>query len=211
MDELGVNIIPAGSPQAKGRVERLWGTLQSRLPVEFKTHKITNMKDANAFLDKFIEKFNKKFAREPEDSKSAFRDLDENINLNHILCVKEERTIIEGSAFSYKGQYFQLTHNDKKASVMPKARLTVLSSSKIGIKAMYSDIVYDTKTLDERPKKSVVNQTKERIEKSKEAIPTKNHPWRQPLQKRPIYSYEETDSEILEILDELFNSTRAWA
>lgn len=67
MDELGVNIIPAGSPQAKGRVERLWGTLQSRLPVEFKTHKITNMKDANAFLDKFIEKFNKKFAREPED------------------------------------------------------------------------------------------------------------------------------------------------
>jgi len=50
MDELGINIINAGSPQAKGRIERLWGTLQSRLPVEFKIHGITTMEAANAFF-----------------------------------------------------------------------------------------------------------------------------------------------------------------
>lgn len=210
MDELGVNIIPAGSPQAKGRIERLWGTLQSRLPVEFKTHEITNMEDANAFLVEFIKKFNKKFGVVPEDSKSAFRSLDENMNLDHILCIKENRTIIEGSAFSYKGQYYQLVKDGKKASAMPKAKLTVLTSSKIGVKAMYSNIVYDTKTLDERPKKAVVNLPK-KVKQSKKAIPAENHPWRQPINKRPTLSYEETDSEILKILDELFNSTRAWA
>lgn len=211
MDELGINITKAYSPQAKGRIERLWGTLQSRLPVEFKIRDISTMEAANAFLAEFIEKFNKKFAVIPEDSKPAFRNLDESINLDHILCIKDERTIIEGSAFSYNGQYYQLTHNGKKASAMPKAKLTVLTSSKIGVKAMYSNIVYDTKTLDERPKKSVVNQPQKKIRQSKEAIPTRDHPWRQPLKRRPIYSYEETDSEILEILDELFNSTRAWA
>ena len=210
MDELGVNIIPAYSPQAKGRIERLWGTLQSRLPVEFKIRDISSMEAANEFLADFIEKFNKKFGVEPEDPKYAFRDFDESINLDHILCIKEERTIIEGSAFSYNGQYYQLTHNDKKASAMPKAKLTVLISSKMGVKAMYSNIVYDTKILDERPKKSALNQTIKTKERKK-AIPTRDHPWRQPTNKKPILSYEETDSEILEILDELFNSTRAWA
>ncbi len=61
MEELGINIIKAYSPpQAKGRIERLWGTLQSRLPVEFKIHGITTMEAANAFLAEFIVKFNKK-------------------------------------------------------------------------------------------------------------------------------------------------------
>lgn len=71
-------------------------------------------------------------------------------------------------------------------------------------------IVYDTKILDERPKKSVVNQSKKKIRQSKEAILTRDYPWRQPLKRRPIYSYEEIDSAILEILDELFNSRRVW-
>lgn len=50
MDELGINLIKAYSPQAKGRIERLWGTLQSRLPVEFKIHGITTIEQANLFI-----------------------------------------------------------------------------------------------------------------------------------------------------------------
>ncbi|HSH35514.1 MAG TPA: hypothetical protein VK998_04585, partial [Schnuerera sp.] len=67
------------------------------------------------------------------------------------------------------------------------------------------------KTLDERPKKMVANQPKRSEKQNKKAIPSKDHPWRQPANKRPILSYEETDTEILEILNGLFNSTRAWA
>src|SRR5690554_2174593 len=116
IDELGITMIKAYSPQAKGRIERLWGTLQSRLVVEFKIRNITTMEDANAFLAEFIDKYNEKFGVEPENSKSAFRDLDPNINLDYILCIKEERMIINDSGFSYGGQYYQLTKNGKKAS-----------------------------------------------------------------------------------------------
>src|SRR5690625_172814 len=143
MDELGINIIKAYSPQAKGRIERLWGTLQSRLPVEFKIHSIATMEQANAFLAEFIVKYNRRFVVVPEDSKSAFRTLDSSINLDHILYIKEERTIIEDSAFSYGGQYYQLIQKGKKIASMPKAKLTVLTSSRIGIKATYSGVVYD--------------------------------------------------------------------
>lgn len=216
MEELGVNIIKAYSPQAKGRIERLWGTLQSRLPVEFKIHGITTIEQANAFLAEFIIKYNKKFGVEPEDDNPAFRCLDSDINLDYILCIKEERTIIEGSAFSYGGEYYQLMKNDKKANALPKAKLNVLTSSKIGVKAMYSDVVYDTRKLDERPKKAISIQPKSNKEKSNKTKPSKNHPWRQQLDKRPIPSYREDilyeqDTEIDEILKGLFNSTRAWA
>ncbi|MBU2704343.1 hypothetical protein Ga0466249_005512, partial [Sporomusaceae bacterium BoRhaA] len=54
MGELGITLIPARSPQAKGRVERLWQTLQSRLPVEFKLAHISTVDQANAFLAKYI-------------------------------------------------------------------------------------------------------------------------------------------------------------
>ena len=214
MEELGINIIKAGSPQAKGRIERLWGTLQSRLPVEFKIRDITTMEAANAFLAEFMEAYNKKFSVLPENPKSAFRDLDLNINLDYILCIKEERKIIEGSAFSYNGQYYQLTKNGEKAASIPKAKLTVLTSSKIGVKAVYADIVYNTKMLDERPKKTV-STLSERRQKNKPR-PSKNHPWRQSVDKKPTPLYEEvllrkeTDAEIQEILNGLFNSTRAW-
>ena len=212
MQELGINIIKAYSAQAKGRVERLWGTLQSRLPVEFKIHGITSMEAANAFLAQFIKSFNKKFAVEPENPESAFRELDPSIDLDHILCIKRTRTIIEGSAFSYGGQYYQLIKNGKKAAAMPKAKLTVLDSPKIGVKAIYADVVYDTKVLDERPKKAVTNPPKERKNQNdKVRKPSKNHPWRQSASKKPILSYEETDSQIIEMLNDLFDSTRAWA
>lgn len=213
MEELGINIIKAYSPQAKGRIERLWGTLQSRLPVEFKIHGITTIEQANAFLAEFIVKYNNKFGVEPEDINPAFRCLDSVINIDHILCIKQERTIIEGSAFSYSGKYYQLIKNDKKASALPKAKLTVLTSSKIGVKAMYSNVVYDTKQLDERPKKAI--QIKARKEQDNKSKPSKDHPWRQ-LDKKPTPSYREDilyeqDTEIDEIIKGLFNSTRAWA
>lgn len=213
MDELGINIIKAYSPQAKGRVERLWGTLQSRLPVEFKINGVTTMEAANAFLAGFIVKYNEKFGVEPEDSTLAFRALDSSIDLDNILCIKEERRIIEGSAFSYKGQYYQLTQNGKKAAALPKAKLTVLTSSRIGVRALYSDIVYDTMKLAKRPKKSI--QIKAEKNKDIKYQPTQAHPWRQ-FDKKPTPSYREDilheqDTEIAEILKSLFNSTRAWA
>ncbi|HBR30254.1 MAG TPA: integrase, partial [Firmicutes bacterium] len=104
MEELGINVIFAKSAPAKGRVERLWETLQSRLPVEFKIHGITTMEEANRFLNNgFIDKFNDQFAVEPENPESALRPLDASIDLSIILCIKEQRIVSDGSGFSYGG------------------------------------------------------------------------------------------------------------
>ena len=72
MEELGINVIPANSPQAKGRIERLWETLQSRLPVEFKIAGINTMEAANAFLSQFMERHNNRFAVQPENPVGCF-------------------------------------------------------------------------------------------------------------------------------------------
>ena len=215
MDELGINIIKAYSPQAKGRIERLWGTLQSRLPVEFKIHGITTMEAANAFLAEFIVKFNKKFGVKASDPESAFRQLEPEVNIDFILCRKEERQIIANSGFSYNGKYYQLYKNGKEAESIPKTKITVLTSARIGVKAAYAGVIYDTKLLNERPRRPVKSSPKSESKKGK-FIPAKDHPWRNSGNEKPTPLYEEvllrkeTDAEIQEILNGLFNSTRAW-
>jgi len=163
-------------------------------------------------LKKGVLKEGPAFIVEPENPQPAFRPLDPAINLDYILCIKERRTIIEGSAFSYKGKYYQLVKDGKKVPAMPKAKLTVLFSPKIGVKAFYAGTIYDTLILEERPKKQALQQPEHKSEKKHNPVkPAPDRPWKQQAQKRPRISYEETDREILEMLDQLFNSTRAWA
>lgn len=205
MDELGVNIIKAYSPQAKGRIEKLWNTLQSRLIAELKIENITTIEEANAFLPQFIKRFNAKFGVIPENPKSAFRALQQNLNLDYILCIKEERTIIERTAFSYHSKYYQLIKNDGRVITLPKAKITVITSPQIGVKAIYAGEVYDTKIIEERPKKSTVKATQKQSKK-KQYAPAVDHPWRQ-FKKNSTFIYDKTDPEVAK---ELFNSTRAW-
>ena len=73
VQEFGVDVIPASSPQAKGRVERLWRTVQDRLSVQFRLHNVHTVEDANKFLvDVFIPKFNRRFGHLPKSGDSAF-------------------------------------------------------------------------------------------------------------------------------------------
>lgn len=208
MDELGINIIKAKSAQAKGRIERLWNTLQSRLPVEFKAYGIDSMDAANSFLSKFMDLYNSKFSVLPENPVSVLRQLDANIVLDHILCRKEERIVDNGAVFSYYGNYYQLVKNGKKASIVPKAKVEVLESDCIGIKALYSGLVYETKLTDKPVKKS---EYKPKPKHNHVTVPSENHPWKQSVQTKPRLSYIETDQEILQMIDDLFSSRRAWA
>lgn len=138
MKELGINMFPASTSQAKGRIEKLWDTLQSRLVTEFRIHKITNVEQANKFLPGFIKKYNAKFAVPPENSKSAFLPLLNKTNLDELLCVKIIRTIDNSGIFSLKNCKFQVETKD----IPPRAKITVLISEKIGIKALYKDVKY---------------------------------------------------------------------
>lgn len=99
--QLNIRLILASSPQAKGRVERLFRTLQDRLIAELKLHSIRTIEEANKFLKKrFIPEFNKLFGVDPVEIETAYR---KNVfgKLEMILCKKEYRKIGVGNVFSY--------------------------------------------------------------------------------------------------------------
>ncbi len=170
MKELGISRIFARSPQAKGRVEKLWDILQGRLPTEFKINGITTIEEANEFLTNYIPKFNSKFAVEPEDNELAYRELPNNLNLDHILCVKQTRIIDNGGVFSIHSRHFQVLKNPGLPEIPKKSKITVIISTSVGIKAEYQGNVYEVINFIKHKK---LNETKQKT-KSK-YIPPQDH------------------------------------
>ncbi|MBA7711250.1 ISNCY family transposase ISHahy13 [subsurface metagenome] len=203
MSELGVSMIPAGSAQAKGRIERLWGTLQDRLVQEFILNGIKDIESANKFMKKYIKKFNRRFSVVPK-GEPVFRKLGKGINLDYILCSKISRKIDGGSAFSYRRKYFQLVSGGKPAATIPRSKVSVLTSSRIGIKAEYSGNVYSVVRLEARPRVVRDIEVKTKIRKLPKK-PAASHPWRSGYPDG--FAYDRSD---LDIAKGLFDSTLAW-
>ena len=107
--ELGITQIPAGSPQAKGRVERLFGILQDRLLQELALEGITSIPEANAFLPGFLQRFNAKFAKAPADPTPAYRPAPKRAELDQILCLKFTRTVANDHTISFGNQRLSVT------------------------------------------------------------------------------------------------------
>lgn len=99
-DQLNIQLILASSPQAKGRVERLFRTLQDRLLAELSFYEIETIEEANAFLKDFIVRFNEQFSVSAAEGEKAYR---KNVfgRLDLIICKKERRKINMGNVFSY--------------------------------------------------------------------------------------------------------------
>src|SRR6185312_3703795 len=93
MAELGIQLIAAHSPQAKGRIERLWGTLQDRLVSELRLANVSTIEAANAFLPAFLLRFNRSFAVVPETPGSAYGPKLAVAVLNAAFCFKHERVV----------------------------------------------------------------------------------------------------------------------
>jgi transposase len=108
LHELGITLIAAGSPQAKGRVERLWGTLQDRLASELRLAGARTLTEAQAVLDRFLPEYNRRFAVKPADAVSAWRKLPAGIDLKRVLCWKEKRTVMRDHTLSFHGMTLQL-------------------------------------------------------------------------------------------------------
>lgn len=101
--ELDVDLHLANSPQAKGKIERGWETIQGRLVNEFKKRGIKTIEAANPFLEnEFCGYYFKHFGKNKENV-SVFRTLDKGINLKNLLCVKEKRTVNREGCISFKG------------------------------------------------------------------------------------------------------------
>jgi transposase len=116
--ELGIEAISAYSPEAKGRVERLWRTLQDRLTKELRLAGITTLEEANAFLPKFMERYNARFAKKPKDPQHAWVPLPANLDIAYYFSVRETRTVRADHCIRFAGQLLQLLPGPKDPSLV---------------------------------------------------------------------------------------------
>lgn len=110
LKQLGIEMIPAYSPEARGRSERAFRTLQSRLPKEMALEGITDMHKANQFLKEiYWPKYNARFSLKLDIQETAFVPwLTNNLSLKDILCIQEKRTVNKDNTISYKGKILQI-------------------------------------------------------------------------------------------------------
>jgi transposase len=180
---LKIQHIPARSPQAKGRVERLWGTLQHRLMIELRLARISTMEEANAFLPEFIQRFNTRFAVAAQEAKTGYRPAPSQKDLDRILCQRYERKASQGSTISFEGQRFFLLDEKRKVIPLPPgANVEVLKHLDGAQKALYRNHDYALKALLQS-KPVIQSSTLQRKEKTAKPIvkPSGDHPWKQPF------------------------------
>ena len=181
MQELHIEVIHANSPQAKGRVERLFQTLQDRLVKELRLNNISDIETANKFLtEKFIPAFNTKFAVDPRTKANHHRPLiqRETNNLSAILCRQEERTVRSDFTISYATHWYQLTA-EQPVNVCKKDVIIVEERRGGAVQMRLRGKYLNYYTLPVRPSKTLktpiwVLPASERPV----AKPPANHPWR---------------------------------
>lgn len=117
--ELGINIIHANSAPAKGRVERDFRTYQDRLVKEMRLRNISSIEEANKYLPMFLFKHNKRFKANPAQEGNLHRPLPENIDLDAVLSVKEERVLRNDFTIQYENKFYQISDriNGRKVTV----------------------------------------------------------------------------------------------
>jgi len=183
MNQTGVKLIVAHSPQAKGRIERMFETLQDRLVKELRLANITTIGQANNFLQKYTPQFNNKFAVVPAKRANLHKELSQTIKekLPQIFSVQNERRVNNDYTIMFKKRFFQLddaqsTSVYKKDAVIVEEHLN--GEIKINVKGHYLNYW----ELPARPKKQInINLPVITTRKPTGWKPPLDHPWRRPF------------------------------
>jgi transposase len=186
MKELGVELIYARTPQAKGRVERTNGTLQDRLVKELRLHNISTIEEANAFLPEFLAKYNQKFGKKPRSAFNAHRPLKQKENLQHILCEQATRKISKDLEVSFEGQIYQIQAHNQRNRLQGK-QITIIRTLDGKLHMEYEGASLKYKIHKEMPS-SLIMDAKQLVaykEKKKWRPPAK-HPWKRGMSKRVV-------------------------
>jgi len=176
--ELEIEMIHANSPQAKGRIERTFATLQDRLIKEMRLAGVRTKEEANLFLEWYLPIYNERFLRVAREEGDLHRPLAKHINLREIFCIKGKRTINNGYIIKWRGRMFLIQH---PSIVMRRRKVEVREhfDGKITIKfngryLQCSEIVEQKPVAKEKAKRPAVKPTK----KKAKYIPPPDHPWR---------------------------------
>ena len=143
LQELGVQLIVALSPQAKGRIERLWGTFQDRLVSELRLAGATTVEEANQVLWAFLPRFNARFAVPPAQPGSAYRPVEPGLCLEGVLCFKYQRTVARDNTVKLGEHTLQLLPGSDRYSYA-RARVELQERLDGSLVVLYQGMVIAT-------------------------------------------------------------------
>jgi hypothetical protein len=170
--ELGVKVIHAYSPQAKGRVERLFGTFQDRVVKEMRLAGVANIAEGNAFLEGYLPEYNRKYAIESAQKADFHRPIANKRALDTTLSIKTERSLRNDFTIAYNKKLYQIKSNIRAKKVTVEERTDgTMRIIHNGQQLKYQEII--VRPIQE--KKSANNTRPVRSWK-----PSESHPWKSP-------------------------------
>jgi len=166
--ELGVDVIYADSPQAKGRIERLFNTFQNRLIKEMRLKGIKTIKQANTFLKYYLPAYTKRFAVVPFNATDLHRPVSQHVDLNAVFCVKTIRVLRNDFTVVYNGKLYQIEDNVNAEKVTVEER----ANGSIHISYRSTDLKFKEITTRSKKQEQEPQAPKERY------IPPRTAAWR---------------------------------
>ena len=176
---LGVELIGASSPQAKGRVERSHGTNQDRLVKKLRLKNISTHREVNEYLESvYLPAHNARFARRPASSTDYHLPLLRSLDTADTWCHEEKRRVSLDGVVSYRSRLISLT---LRRDMPPKAQVLVRTSEGEALRVIYSARTgreYELQWTEYQPAEPVAKPIIERAPSTKAPRPAANHPWR---------------------------------
>jgi transposase len=182
LKELGVEVSHAHSPQAKGRIERLFRTFQDRGIKEMRLRGIKTIEEGNKFLEAYLPIYNRRFSVRPREKEDLHRALPRGIDLNAVLCVKTERTLRNDFTVAHNHKLYQIEEATKASKVIVQDRMDG------SMRITYQGQALRFREIKERP----IRQNKHPVarKRRKTYIPPVDHPWRRFKIKNHLYNRE---------------------
>lgn len=179
MDELGVEVICANSPEAKGRIERLFGTLQDRMVKEMRLRDVKECDEANLYIyEKYIPDHDRRFSVPAKNPNDVHRPLTDDLKkrLPSIFSIQSKRKVNNDYTIQFKTHWFQL-EDTQKTTVYKRDEVIVEErlDGSIHIRFKNTYLVYHV--LRDRPKRMNIKVVAITNEKPTRSLP-KDHPWR---------------------------------
>jgi transposase len=175
LHELGVELIHANSPQAKGRVERLFNTLQDRMVKEMRLKGISTIEEANKFLAHYLPVYNRRFAA-PPNKKDNLHIQPGKVDLDAILCIKTQRTVRNDHVIQHNTKLYQIENRVHLKKVIVENRLDGT------MRIHYGKLMLSFHEIEKRPEKRQKEEAYFKLKKTHK--PSPDHPWRKSLFKK---------------------------
>lgn len=169
--QLGIELITTSVSQAKGRIERLWGTLQSRLISELRLRGISTIEEANSYLPEFMRDYNRRFSAKPDMESSVFAPAPSPKEIDFYLSTEFQRTADNGSSFGFRGRKCQLVDENGWVATIPAKTVVDIYVTRSGKEvAAYDGRLWYVAEVEKRAGEKKAGRPK--------WVPGPSHPWK---------------------------------